>query len=220
MSTPVIEIKDLWFSYNGVPILKNVNFTVEQDDFVAVIGPNGGGKTTLVKLMLGLLGADRGSIRVFGLSPEKAAPRVGYVPQEMGVSVGLPVSVQSVVLMGRMRPGGGWRKFSKPDRTAAQAALERVSMWDLRQRRINELSGGQKQRVYLARALVSEPKLLIFDEPTSSVDSRGQTDFYDFLKELNKSATIVVVSHDLMVLSTYVKSVACVSQQVHFHNRP
>jgi zinc transport system ATP-binding protein len=119
-----------------------------------------------------------------------------------------------------MRGGGGWRRFSGPDKIAARQALERVEMWEYRKRRIGELSGGQRQRVFMARALVGEPKILLLDEPTASVDQKGQTDFYALLKELNENVTIVVVSHDLMVLSSYIKSVACVNQQVFFHDAP
>jgi len=220
MSSPVIEVHDLWFSFNGNPVLKDVNLTIHPRDFLAVIGPNGGGKTTLLKLMLGLLEPDRGTVRVFGHSPREAAGSIGYVPQEIGINKGFPISVRDVVLMGRMRGGGGWRRFSRPDKIAARQALERVEMWEYRKRRIGELSGGQRQRVFMARALVGEPKILFLDEPTASVDQKGQTDFYTLLKELNENVTVVVVSHDLMVLSSYIKSVACVSQQVFFHDAP
>ena len=220
MSSPVIEVHGLWFSFNGNPVLEDVNLTIHPRDFLAVIGPNGGGKTTLLKLMLGLLEPDRGTVRVFGHSPREAAGSIGYVPQEIDINKGFPISVRDVVLMGRMRGGGGWRRFSRPDKIAARQALERVEMWEYRKRRIGELSGGQRQRVFMARALVGEPKILFLDEPTASVDQKGQTDFYALLKELNENVTVVVVSHDLMVLSSYIKSVACVSQQVFFHDAP
>ena len=220
VSSPVIEVHDLWFSFNGNPVLEDVNLTIHPRDFLAVIGPNGGGKTTLLKLILGLLEPDRGTVRVFGHSPREAAGSIGYVPQEIDINKGFPISVRDVVLMGRMRGGGGWRRFSRPDKIAARQALERVEMWEYRKRRIGELSGGQRQRVFMARALVGEPKILFLDEPTASVDQKGQTDFYALLKELNENVTVVVVSHDLMVLSSYIKSVACVSQQVFFHDAP
>ena len=218
--TPVIEVADLWFSYNGVPVLENVEMTVNAGDFLAVIGPNGGGKSTFLKLLLGLLEPNRGRIRVFGLPPKKAAPRIGYVPQDTGVNRSVPVSVMHVVLMGRMKGGGGWSRFSKEDQAVAEEALERVDMLKYSRRRMNELSGGQRQRVLVARAMVSSPEMLFLDEPTSSVDTKGQTEFYEFLRELNKTVTILVVSHDIMVLSGYIKSVACVSRNVHFHDRP
>ena len=220
MRQSIVEVQDLFFSYNGTPVLRDVNFTMGKGDFVAIIGPNGGGKTTLLKLMLGLLKPQRGNIRVFGQPPKEVAPRIGYVPQDIHVNKGFPISVLHTVLIGRLRGGGGWRRFSGEDRILAQQALERAEMWDYRKQRMGALSGGQRQRVFVARALVSEPELLFLDEPTASVDSKGQTDFYEFLKELNDRVTIVVVSHDLMVLSTYVKSVACVSGEVFFHDAP
>ena len=218
--SPIIEVRDVRFSYNGQPVLTGVNLAVYPGDFMAVIGPNGGGKTTLLKLMLGLLEPDHGTIRVFGKTPGEAAPQIGYVPQDIHVKKGFPISVYDVVLMGRMRGGGGWYRFSREDRRQAQRALERVDLWDYRKRRIGELSGGQRQRVFLARALAGEPTLMFLDEPTASVDTKIQTGFYDFLKKINEKVTIVIVSHDLMVLSSYVKSVACVSRQVFFHNAP
>jgi zinc transport system ATP-binding protein len=220
MNSSVIEVQNLWFSYHGNPVLKDVSFTIQSEDFLAIIGPNGGGKTTLIKLMLGLLEPDRGIIRVFGRSPRDAASRIGYVPQDIHFNKSFPITVQDVVLMGRMRGSGGWWRFSAADRTHAQSALERVEMWGYRKRRMMELSGGQRQRVFLARALVAQPELLFLDEPTANVDNEGEADFYDFLKELNEHVTIVVVSHDLMALSSYIKSVACVSQQVILHNAP
>lgn len=220
MGTPIIEIRDLAFAYNGETVLRDVYLDVRQGDFMAVIGPNGGGKTTLLKLMLGILKPDRGTIRIFGTQPRKAASRIGYVPQDIHVNRGFPISVQDVVRMGRMKGGGGLRSFSKEDRSVIQEALERVEMWDLRSRRMDELSGGQRQRVYLARALVSEPEILFLDEPMSSVDTKGQTSFYDFLLELNRTVTIVVVSHDPMILSSHARSVACVNRQLFYHNAP
>ena len=128
MDSPVIEVRDLWFSFNGEAVLKEVNLTVNSGCFLAVIGPNGGGKTTLLKLMLGLLEPDRGTVRVLGNTPQKAAPRIGYVPQDIGVNSTFPISVFDVALMGRMRGGGGWWSFSKKDRMVAQKALERMEM--------------------------------------------------------------------------------------------
>jgi zinc transport system ATP-binding protein len=220
MEALVIEIKGLWYSYNHRPILEDVNLSVREKDFLAIIGPNGGGKTTLLKLMMGILEPDGGSIRIFGLSPKVAAPRIGYVPQDIHINLGFPISVQDVVLMGRMRGLGGWRHFTKADRGKLQGALEQVEMWEHRKSRIGELSGGQRQRVFLARALVTEPQILFLDEPTASIDTKIQTDFYRFLKALNQTVTILVVSHDIMAISSYVRSVACVSRGLIFHDAP
>jgi len=217
MSKPVIEIKNLWFSFNGEPVLQEVNFTLFHKEFLAMIGPNGGGKTTLLKLILGLLKADRGEIRVLGQNPRQAAHRIGYVPQDIHINKNFPISVLDVVLMGRLRSGVNWSRHKKDDRVAAQSALEKVKMEQFKNRHIDELSGGQRQRVFVARALVTEPEILILDEPTASVDAKGQAEIYTILKDLNEKVTILVVSHDLLALSSYIKSVACVNRRVHFH---
>ncbi|OQY57734.1 MAG: ABC transporter [Desulfobacteraceae bacterium 4572_88] len=217
MSISVITVRDLCFSYNGQAILKQVRFDVPERGFVALIGPNGGGKTTLLKLMLGLLLPNQGNISIFGKPPRETAHRVGYVPQDIGVNKRFPVSVTDVVLMGCLKPGKRCFRYSRKDRIAAQKVLEELGMWEFRDRRIGALSGGQHQKVFIARAIVSEPEILFLDEPTASVDSKGQREFYDLLKILNQNATIVMVSHDLMVISSYVKSVACVNTFVHYH---
>lgn len=217
---PVIEVADLWFSYNGQPVLTDVHLSVQPGDFMAVIGPNGGGKTTLIKLILGLLAPDRGVVRVFGQAPRASAARMGYVPQDVHMNVTFPVNVLDVVLMGRTRSGRRWLRYNAEDRTAAKTALERVEMWEYRNRRIGDLSGGQRQRVYLARALACEPDLLLLDEPTASVDAKGQTGLYTFLNDINRQVTIVVVSHDLVAVSSFVRSVACVNRSVFVHDSP
>jgi len=216
----IIEVRDLWFSFNGQPILKEVNLAVQAGEFLAVIGPNGGGKTTLLKLILGLLEPSRGAVRVFGLPPKKAVGRVGYVPQEIHLDKHFPISVLDVVLMGRLRHAPGPSRYSGDDRVAAREALERMDMWPLHERQLGELSGGQRQRVFVARALVSKPSLLLLDEPTAGVDPAHQSDFYAFLKDLNQTVTIVLVSHDIMIVSAYVHSVACVATQVFYHDSP
>jgi zinc transport system ATP-binding protein len=216
----VIDIQDLWFSYNGQLVLQEVNLSIKEGDFIALIGPNGGGKTTLLKIMLGLLRPTRGTVRILGQAPKHASPSIGYVPQDIHINIDFPISVFDVVLMGGITGGGGWRHYSKEDREKARAALDKVDMRPFHKRRISELSGGQRQRVFLARALVSNPRILFLDEPTSNIDTQGQSAFYDLLKELNKDTTILIVSHDLMVLSSYIRSVACVSRQLIFHEAP
>ena len=218
MDDPIIEVRDLWFSFNSIPVLKEVNLTVRPGNFIALLGPNGGGKTTLLKLMLGLLIPDRGSIKIFGELPGKSSHRIGYMPQHLHFNQSFPISVLDVVLMGKLRPGRGWSRYSHQDRMAAEKALKQMEMWDFRNRRAGELSGGQVQRVFIARALVDEPEVLFLDEPTASVDSKHQTDLFDILKELNKTVTIIVVSHDVGIVSSHVKSVACVNQQVFHHD--
>lgn len=218
MSESIIEIRNLNFSYNGQKVLADVDLDVKAGDFMAMIGPNGGGKTTLIKLMLGLHIPDSGTIRIFGKSPRDVSHRIGYVPQDVHINKEFPISVLDVVLMGTLSPGRRWPRHSRADRLAAQNALHKVGMAGFSNGRIGELSGGQKQRVFVARALVSKPELLFLDEPTASIDTKGQREFYALLKELNKNITIVVVSHDLMVISEYVHSVACVNQRLHHHD--
>ena len=220
MTTEVIDIQNLSFTYNGHLVLKDVNLHIEESNFLAIIGPNGGGKTTLLKLMLGLLAADRGIVRVFGRPPKRVYHRIGYVPQDVHVNKGFPVSALDVVLMGRRKAGRGWSRHSRGDWIAAQEALDKMEMREYADRRMTALSGGQRQRVLIARALVSAPELLLLDEPTTGIDPAGQTEFYSLLKELNKTVTILMVSHDPMILSSYVKSVACVNQFVYFHDEP
>ncbi len=216
MDAPAIDIRHVWFSYNGQPVLKDVSLQVARGEFMAVIGPNGGGKTTLLKIILGLLKPDRGDIRVLGQPPKKAAPRLGYVPQDVHVNREFPITALEVVLMGRMGTGGG-RRYSAEDRFRAHQALERLQMGSFCSRRMGELSGGQRQRVLIARAMASQPEVLILDEPTSSIDTHGQAEFYDLLRSLNASVTIVMVSHDMMALHQHVESVACVNRDVHYH---
>ncbi|GBC61033.1 ABC transporter ATP-binding protein [Desulfonema ishimotonii] len=218
-TSPVLEIRDLSFSYTGQPVLENVSLTLSKGNYTALIGPNGGGKTTLLKLMAGLLKPSRGTVRVLGLPPRQAAGRIGYVPQEIGINKSFPVSVTDVVLMGRLRSFRGWSRYSKADRMAVRRVLERMGMWEYRNRRIAALSGGQRQRVFIARALVSDPEILFLDEPTASVDAAHQSEFFKLLKELNRTMTIIIVNHDLMVISSQVKSVACVNRRVHYHGK-
>jgi zinc transport system ATP-binding protein len=217
MNDKIINIQNLNFSYNSQPVLIDVNLSVAPGDFIAMIGPNGGGKTTLLKLMLGLLNADSGSMQIFGRRPQEVSHRIGYVPQDVHINKNFPVSALDVVLMGKLKPRRGWSWHSQQDRIEALNVLKRVEIEKFRDHRIGELSGGQKQRVFVARALVTDPELLFLDEPTASIDTKGQTEFYAMLKELNKKITIIVVSHDLMVISGYVKSVICVNQRLHYH---
>jgi zinc transport system ATP-binding protein len=218
MSRAIIEIQDLSFSFNGQPVLQDIYLDVKKRDFLAMIGPNGGGKTTLLKIMLGLFSPDKGTVRVLGRPPQKVSHRIGYVPQDVDINLRFPVSALDVALMGYLKPGKGWSRPSREDRIAAHRALEQLDMGPYCDRRIGELSGGQRQRVFVARALVTQPEILFLDEPTASIDTRGQHEFYQMLKQLNERITIVLVSHDLMVISGYIKSVACVNNSLHYHD--
>ena len=215
----IVEIKDLDFAYNGETVLEDVNLTVRQNDFMAIIGPNGGGKTTLLKLVLGLLTPVKGTIRVDGKSPQEASPCIGYVPQDVHTNRSFPISVIDVVLMGNLDPNKRLSRRSAAIRRDALAALERMEMASHADRKIGMLSGGQRQRVFIARALLPRPKLLLLDEPTTNIDTKGQADFYRLLRELNQDVTVLVVSHDLLAISRYVKSVACVNKNLHFHDQ-
>lgn len=217
MGRVIVDIKNLFFTYNGLYVLEDVSLTIRENDFIAIIGPNGGGKTSLLKLMLGLLKPDRGSISVLGAPPKKASHHIGYVPQNVNINPNFPITVIDVVLMGKLAPLR--KRFGKAaqDRQEAMDALARMGMDAFADSRIDELSWGQRQRVFISRALVTQPRLLLLDEPTASIDTKGQTDFYRLLKELNKNITIIVVSHDLLVISQYMKSVACVNRRLHYH---
>ncbi|RJQ49247.1 MAG: metal ABC transporter ATP-binding protein [Desulfobacteraceae bacterium] len=221
MSTSIVEIRDVAFAYNGETVLQDVSLDIRQGDFIAMIGPNGGGKTTLLKLILGLLKPDQGVIRVLGQPPadKKVSSCIGYVPQDVNINRDFPITSIDVVLMGMLAPNKRWPRKGASDRREAMAALERLEAAALAERKIGALSGGQRQRVFIARALVTKPKLMLLDEPTASIDTKGQADFFKMLKALNEDVTIVVVSHDLLVISRYAKSVACVNRHLHYHNQ-
>lgn len=222
-SEKVISFRNVNFGYGKHQVLSSVNFDIYKGDYLAVIGPNGGGKTTLLKLLLGLLQPRKGHIDILGLPPGKHAGQVGYMPQYTTVSESFPITVRDAVLMGKVSPGlkGVFGlKFKTGSDNAVETALDRVGMLKHINRRISDLSGGQKQRVFIARAIVDQPKLLLLDEPAASVDQAGKSGLYCLLRELNKDMTVVMVSHDISVLGQGVKSVACVNRKVHLHDQP
>lgn len=198
-------------------MIEDVCLTIREKDFVAITGPNGGGKTTLLKLMLGLLQPDQGTIRVLGGPPQQYSHHIGYVPQNVNINPDFPITVMDIVLMGKLAPRR--KRFGTADRYRRDAldALEKMDMLTVADRRIGELSGGQRQRIFIARALVTNPRLLLLDEPTASIDSKGQSDFYRLLETLNRDIPVVVVSHDLLMITPYMKSVACVNRRLHYH---
>lgn len=217
MSVPVLDLENVSFGYDGNPVLEDVNLRVEERDFLAIVGPNAGGKTTLLKLMLGLLRPKNGTVRVFGQSPEKVRSRIGYMPQNSSLDLLFPVNVFDVVLMGRLGGAHMFGFYGKADKEAAREALKEVEMDAFRDRSFSALSGGQQQRVLIARALASTPELLILDEPTSHIDLTVETELFEILNELNKSITIMLVTHDLGFVSCYVKNVACINRRVVVH---
>ncbi len=225
-SPAVIEVEAVRFSYGGPLVLDGIDLCVTEGEFLGLVGPNAGGKSTLLKLLLGLIAPSAGRIRVFGQAPVAARHLLGYVPHYPSFPRDFPISVEQTVLMGRigrtrqsgwldcLRPGG----YSRTDIAAAHSALTEVEADDLRNRQIGSLSGGQLQRVLLARALVSEPRLLILDEPTANIDQRLENDIFELLKQLNRRLTILVVSHDIGFISAYVNRVACINHTLMCHH--
>ncbi len=209
----LIEVRDLSFYYGSRKILDKVSFSLHKNDFLAIIGPNGGGKTTLIKLIVGLLKPADGTIR---LLVEKSD--IGYVPQKVLFDINMPITVFDVVLMGRFQARGMFRRYTKDDFAAAENALKMVAMLDYKDTIIGNLSGGQQQRVFIARAIVNNPKVLILDEPMAGVDEKMQKDFYNMLKEFNKNMAIIMITHDLTAVSVYVNRIACLNRKMFYHD--
>lgn len=220
MQTPagniVISLKGVDFSYNGEPVLKDVNLEIHDREMIGIVGPNGGGKTTLLRLILGLLKPRRGQVLVFGQTPAKSSHRLGYVPQHMLYDIRFPVSVLDVVLMG-LTGKSGFGPFARATVRKAEEALASVNLSEFRNSSFAELSGGQRQRVLIARALASSPDMLLFDEPTANVDTSAGEKLYEILGQLNERMTILVVSHDIGFVNHHISSVVCVNQQVVVH---
>jgi len=214
---PVIDIKDLSFSYDRQKVLRSVNLRIYPGDFAGIIGPNGGGKSTLLRLIMGIIQPDTGSVSVLGMPPEKARSRVGYLAQHAHHDPGFPVTVMEVVLMGCL--GRGWLPgpFRKSEKERAMAALKRVGMADIAGKSMSALSGGQRQRVLIARALVCEPELLLLDEPMSHIDISAEKELLQLLEKLSADHTILIVSHDIGFVTKKIKKVVCVNRQVVLH---
>lgn len=215
-----LEIQNLSVFYGEDCALEKISLNVEEREFLGIIGPNGGGKTTLLKAILGLVQPQSGTVRIFGQTGDKARRSIGYVPQFSKFDRRFPISVEEVVLMGRLAGRSPWFvRYDDKDRMVVQSLLARLEILDLKQRQIGQLSGGQLQRVLIARALAVEPRILILDEPTASVDSASKTRIYDILKELNKEMTILIVTHDLSAVSSNIDKIACLNQQLFYHGR-
>jgi zinc transport system ATP-binding protein len=221
-SQAIIEITQLSYRYEKDTVLENINLAVPNGSFLAIVGPNGSGKSTLLKLILGLLKPQRGEIHLFGqeMSKFKEWQQIGYVSQKANsFNTGFPATVFEVVSSGLTKKLGLFRFFKKEDSQKVYDALEAVGMGKFSLRNIGELSGGQQQRVFIARALVSEPKLLILDEPTVGVDAENVSAFYQMLADLNKNRgiTLLLVTHDVGTISGKVTHVACLNKHLHFH---
>jgi len=214
-SAMALEIRGLWAGYNHHPALEDISFEVAQGDAVGIIGPNGSGKSTLLKAVLGLVKPWRGQVLVLGQSSIVQRRRMGYMPQVELVDWDFPVTVGDVALMGRYGRRGLLRRTTGEDRDAAERALEKVGMHDLRQRLIGELSGGQRRRVLLARALANAPALLLLDEPVAGLDATAQHRFLDIVDELRGEGTTVVFStHDLSCVSSRCAKAVCLNQRL------
>ncbi len=213
----VISIRHLWAGYENEVVLEDVNLSVKALDFIGLIGPNGGGKTTLLKVLLGLLPPTRGEVRIMGQSIQQGRRHLGYVPQLLEFDRDFPISVWDVVQMGRLGRRRLLQRYTEEDQAVVEQMLRRVDMLPLRDRALGELSGGQRQRVYIARALATEPDILLLDEPTASVDPQVSASIYELLAQLNDHITILLISHDMGAISSYVKTVGCLNHKLFYH---
>lgn len=231
MTTPAIEFRNVSYAYPRAgdtraarPALENVSLTVAEGERLGVLGPNGGGKSTLLKLTLGLIEGDTGEVRVFGLPPREAARRrlIGYVPQRNTAELRFPLTVRQVVQMGATLGTPPWRTASAAQTAMVEHSLQLVGADTIADKHIGSLSGGQLQRVMIARALASSPKLLLLDEPTVGIDVAGQQQFADLLRHLHDDLrlTVMVVSHDIRTVAAGCDRVACLSRTLHFHAAP
>ncbi len=211
----LFDMNSLSVSYGGDPVLENVNFYVEENDFIGVIGPNGGGKTTLLKVILGLLEPVSGKLTFNNKLLNSRS--IGYLPQISTGDLNYPVTVMDVILSGLMIRKSVLSAMSSGDKKKAYSVIDELGIRDLAKTSLNELSGGQLQRVLLGRALIGDPRLLLLDEPGNFVDSSFENDFYEKLKELNSRMAILMVSHDVGTISQHIKSFACVNRSLHYH---
>jgi len=213
----VIKVNNVSFGYEGPKVLSDVSLEIRRGEFIGVVGPNGGGKSTLLKLILGLLEPDTGTITVLGNSPKKGRSGIGYVPQYATFERNFPITVMDTVLLGQVSKSSSMFGYSEEDYQHATDALRETGIEQLKNRLLNTLSGGQLQRVLIARALIGSPEILILDEPTSNIDLRMEEDIFGLLRRLNQRSTIIVVSHDIGFISEYVTRVACLNQTLICH---
>ncbi len=216
MPHPAIEIDNLTFTYQQVPILERVSLRIEEGEFIGIFGPNGGGKTTFLRLLLAFLKPSSGSIKIFGKEPRSARSLIGYVPQIARFDRQFPISVLEIVLMGCLSQASWFGSFSSSLKQAAIDALERVGMASFIQAPFGSLSGGQVQRVLLARAIVSNPKLLMLDEPTANVDPQAEGEIHRLLLDLKNTTTILMVTHDLQTIQKDVSRLLCIQRNTMF----
>jgi zinc transport system ATP-binding protein len=215
MVSKAVEISNVSKKFNNLSVLHDINLTIEENDFMAIIGPNGGGKSTLLKIIMGVLTPDTGKVRVFGKEPKKARDLIGYLPQNVSFDPDFPINVFETVLSGRYR--GLFKGYTEKDEKAVEKALKYAEILDLKDRQISKLSGGQMQRVFIARAIVREPKLLLMDEPMASIDPEMQNLFYNLLSKLKDEMAIVLISHDVGAVSAHVDKIACLNRELFYH---
>lgn len=213
----IIKVSNLYVGYGKKDVLIDINFQVNELDFIGIIGPNGAGKSTLLKTLLGLIKPRIGEISIMNYPVSQGRKYIGYVPQVLEFDRAFPILVEDVVRMGRLSNKRLFQRYNSQDEKIVTHCLEQVGMVKLRSRAIGELSGGERQRVYIARALATQPQILLLDEPTANVDSKVQKNIYELLKELNEYITILLISHDLGAISTYVKTIACLNRSLHYH---
>ncbi len=219
MSNVIIDIDNVSFNYSAVLVLEDISLKIYEDEFIGIIGPNASGKSTLLKLILGLLLPDKGTIRkVNHDGKDLLRNQIGYVSQHTTFSRDFPVTVFEVVMMGHVTAASKLFRFKKDEITTARQAMQTLEIDDIGKRQVGTLSGGQLQRVLIARALVCQPEILILDEPTSNVDMRVEEDIFALLKNYSEHMTIIVVSHDVAFISGYVDRVACLNRTLVCHN--
>jgi len=221
---PSIRARDVSFSYGREEVLQGVDLSVSPGEFVALVGPNGSGKSTLLRVLLGLLALQQGTVELFGVTPRRFRQRnrLGYVPQRRDLETDVPATVHEVVMAGRLTSRGWWRRPGKVDRDAVDHALASVALTDLRRRQLGDLSGGQQQRALIAKALASEPELLVLDEPVAGVDAESQALFRDSLVHLvrHHGAAVLLVSHELGAVADDLDRVVVIKRSIRFDGTP
>ncbi len=211
-----VEVKNLYFKYDKELILENINFKLKDKEFMAIIGPNGGGKSTLLKLLLGFLKPLKGDIKIYGKSPKENSHIIGYVPQHTNFNLDIPITVFDIVMQGRLSKGKFF--YNKEDKQIVNEILHNLGIYELKERKIKDLSGGQRQKVLIARALAVKPNIIMMDEPTSAIDINGQKEILDLIESLD--ITRLVVSHDIKILLREVDKIAYVNKKMILHEGP
>lgn len=221
MKEKAIEISGIDVYYGEVRALQDVSLSIKEGDYLAIMGPNGGGKSTFLKSILGLTPIDKGHIKIFGKEGKKNLHLIGYVPQVSNVDKDFPITLIEVVLLGTQKTGlSFFHRYTKEDIKKAEEFIELVGLKGMEERRISQLSGGEFQKMLIARALITKPKILLLDEPTASVDAKSSRDIYDLLGKLNKDITILLVTHNVLAISSYVKELACLNETLVYHGEP